>query len=102
MVFRAILVYGVWAGSNHNISQSCRPRPPTLCPARVPVLTPLSQSLDCRFFVFVHVRPDDALPTADPGDDEVTVFAHTVVQGYICGCVIVSIFLCCIGFTCFV
>ena len=49
---------------------------------------PLSEAQDCRIFVFVLFRPADALLSPEPGDDQGTPFAHTVVQGYIWDCVL--------------
>ena len=87
----------MWGGSK-RFFLSPAGTPPTLCRARVRVFTPLSETQDCRFFVFVQFRPADTLLSPEPGGDQGTLFAHDVVQGYIyilyiCDCVL-SFFVC--------
>ena len=57
------------------------------------MFTPLSEAQDCRFLVFVQFRPADALLSPEPRGDPGTLFAHNVVQGYICDSVL-SFFVC--------
>ena len=66
--------------------------PPSLC---VRMITSLSGAQGCRFFVFVQLRPADALLSPEPGGDQGTLFAHNEVQGYTGLCVIFYfVFLC--------
>ena len=81
-------------GSNHSFSLDLPAPSPDLCRARVRVFTPMSEAQDCRFFVFVQFPPADALLSPEPGGDQGTLFAHNVVQGYICGCVLPFIYFC--------
>ena len=56
------------------------------------MITPLSEAQDCRFFVFVQIRPADALLSPEPWGDQGTQLAHNVVQGYRRDCVLSFIF----------
>ena len=67
--------------------------PPAQCRARVRVIASPSEAQDCRFFVFVQVRPSDALLNAEPGGDQGTLFTHNVAQIYIRDCVLSFILL---------
>ena len=49
--------------------------------------TPLSEEQGCRLFVIVQFRPADALLSPEPGGDQGTLFARSVVQGYVRVCV---------------
>ena len=57
--------------------------PPAQCRDRIRVITPPSETQDCRFFVFVQVRLSDALLSPESGGNQGTVFTHNnVVQDY--------------------
>ena len=68
-------------------------RTPFSVPGQGSGKTPLSEAQGCRFFVVVQFRPADALLSTDPGNDQGTLFAHDVVQGYVLACVSFLTFL---------
>ena len=88
----SLLTFSSGCGAVLTIFFSPADPPPAQCRARVQIITPLSEAKDCRFFVFVQIRPADVLPSPEPGGDQDTLFAHNVVHGYVRDCVLTFLF----------
>ena len=77
------LFVSTWGDPDHVFGPA---DPAIQCRARGRVITPTFKRQDCRFVVFVQIRPSDALLSPEPGGGQGHLFTHSAVQGYTRDC----------------